>query len=192
MALFLSLTSTVLVAAFDVLEFVFLLFLFSFFNTGTSLPSVGVCWRRSNPPWSLNPNRPNMKGKCNYPDLFQINWTPPPINVEFFSSVWICCLFFCVQETMWTLSFSAGQSRHTWQRCIVVTWVDLNVQRLLCFWWRGETTAFTNPLFSETLKVNFIFFCEGNIIITCWAKGGIKQKFFVQTFLRFQKLQSKR
>lgn len=65
---------------FDVLED----FFFSF-TQRVSFPSVGVfCWRQSNPPRSQNPNRPNMKGKCNYPALFQINWTPPPINAELF------------------------------------------------------------------------------------------------------------
>lgn len=64
---------------------IFFSFLFSFsLSQRAFLPSVGVCWRRSNPPWSQNPNRPNMKGKCNYPALFQINWTPPPINAELF------------------------------------------------------------------------------------------------------------
>lgn len=47
-----------------------------------SFPSVGVCRRRNNPPWSQNPNRANMKGKCNYPASFRINWTPPPISEE--------------------------------------------------------------------------------------------------------------
>lgn len=53
-----------------------------FLHIKRNLPSVGVCWRRSNPPWFQNPNRPNMKGKHNYPAFFQINRTPPPINIE--------------------------------------------------------------------------------------------------------------
>lgn len=55
---------------------------FCFFMHQVNLPSVGVSWRRSNPPWFQNPNRPDMKGKLNYAALFQINWTPPSINVE--------------------------------------------------------------------------------------------------------------
>lgn len=62
------------------------------------LPSVGVCWRRSNPPWSQNPNKPNMKGKCNYPALFQINWTPPPINVELFLFILTLLSPLCARE----------------------------------------------------------------------------------------------
>lgn len=82
----------------------------SFSSQRASLPSVGVCWRRSNPPWSRNPNRPNMKGKCNYPALFQINWTPPPINVELFLTQLspLCardhvCFVFVSWERSWRL-----------------------------------------------------------------------------------------
>lgn len=75
------------------------------FITEMSSRSVGVCWRQSNPPRFQNPNRPNMKRESNYPAVFQINKTPPPINEK---SSLLCvsqlCAgdrvdFFCVGET---------------------------------------------------------------------------------------------
>lgn len=84
-----------------------------FFPIQWGLPSVGVCWRRSNPPWSQNPNRPNMKGKCNYPALFQINPTPLPGSVgadSAFSFVWGLSaeLFLCRAETEKTCKVSVS------------------------------------------------------------------------------------